>query len=452
MIHTYAWNPETPNLTDLNGRSTLQPTTQSPAHPPAKWAWCNRWEIGTAIAHTLITAGLASGIAFSLTLPSKANPLAPSLPSSPTNPTAAPPNPPTPTPIPLSTITRMSPYDSYILGIGDLLRLDVTTVPEYNGEYQLGPDGTVTFPIIGSFPAQGLTIKQFTEIITKRYNRILKRPELTLGLVGPRPLRIAVAGEVNRPGSYSVPFVGSVVGIPGAGGSTPVRSLNLVTVSSLLQTAGGITQLANVRRVQVRRLNPPISPELLEQEPQLRTSVTDATTYTVDLWAVLVDGDLQQDFILRDGDMVIVPKAEPMNLAELTKLGKANIAPAKIPIHVIGEVGSPGKVELPPNSPMNLALLAAGGFNIRANRGSVDFIRLNPDGTVSRRKIKVDLNKGINEQTNPPLQENDVIFVDRSGLTRYADNFEAVLSPMDNFFNFVNILRFFGIIRSDFRQ
>ncbi len=444
MIHKYSWNPETPNLPDRNGLITSKPTT--------KWVWCHPWDIGTAIANTMIITGVVSGIAISLAMPSRANPLAPTLPSSPTNPTAVSPNP-NVTPIPLSTATRMSPYDSYILGIGDLLRLDVTTVPEYNGEYQLGPDGRVTFPIIGSFPAQGLTLKQLTEIITKRYSRILKRPELTLGLVGPRPIRIAVAGEVNRPGSYSIPFVGSVVGVPGPGGTTPVRSLNLVTVSSVVQTAGGITQLANVRQVQVRRFSPPISQDLLAQEPQLSSSVTDSpTTYTVDLWAVLVNGDLQQDFILRDGDMVIVPKAEPINLAELTKLGKSSIAPAKIPIHVIGEVGTPGKIELPLNSPMNLALLAAGGFNIRANRNSVDFIRLNPDGTVSRRKIKVDLSKGMNEQTNPPLQENDVIFVDRSGLTRYADNFEAVLSPMDNFFNFINVLRFFNVINTNFRN
>jgi polysaccharide export outer membrane protein len=50
---------------------------------------------------------------------------------------------------------------------------------------------------------------------------------------------------------------------------------------------------------------------------------------------------------------------------------------------------------------LNQALLTAGGFNdARADRKAVDLIRLNPDGTVSKSKVKIDLAQGINEQNN----------------------------------------------------
>ena len=80
------------------------------------------------------------------------------------------------------------------------------------------------------------------------------------------------------------------------------------------------------------------------------------------------------------------------------------------------------RVKLQPNSSLNQALLAAGGFNdSRASRGSVDLIRLNSNGTVSKRPVKVDLAKGINEETNPILRNNDVVVVDRNGLARTGD-------------------------------
>jgi len=105
-------------------------------------------------------------------------------------------------------------------------------------------------------------------------------------------------------------------------------------------------------------------------------------------------------------------------------------------------VKQPGIVQVPPNTPMNQALLASGGFdNRRARKGRVQLIRLNPDGTVVRRDISVDFAQGINEQTNPAMRNNDIIVVGRSGLTSVTDTLGTVLSPI---FSLSNFLRIFG--------
>jgi polysaccharide export outer membrane protein len=91
---------------------------------------------------------------------------------------------------------------------------------------------------------------------------------------------------------------------------------------------------------------------------------------------------------------------------------------------------------------LNQALLAAGSFDqVRANKGSVDLIRLNPNGSVTKRAIGVDFAQGINEQNNPTLRNNDVIVVGRSGLASVGDSIGAVFNPL------APLLTLFGIFR-----
>jgi polysaccharide export outer membrane protein len=96
---------------------------------------------------------------------------------------------------------------------------------------------------------------------------------------------------------------------------------------------------------------------------------------------------------------------------------------------------------VPPNTPLNQAILAAGGFNVRARKRSVELIRLNPNGTVEKRAIEVDLAQGINSQGNPTLRNNDVVVVKRTAIASIGDTLGTVLNPLGSF---VNLLRLFG--------
>ena len=244
-----------------------------------------------------------------------------------------------------------------------------------------------------------------------------------------KPIGVVIVGEVNRPGPYTVfasdvrstnqqtelSFVsidqqqGAVVGLP--------------TITRALKIAGGITTEADIRRVQIRR----------------RVRGGNEQTILVNLWDLLQKGDATQDILLQEGDSVIIPTAATVDLAEVSQLATSSFSPNAISINIVGEVIRPGALLVRPSTSLHQALLTAGSFNqLRANKDKVELLRLNPNGTVSRRTIDVDFAQGLNPNNNPTLRNNDVILVARSGYTRVADNINSFLQPIAGVLNGVN--------------
>ncbi|MGL4500475.1 MAG: polysaccharide biosynthesis/export family protein [Planktothrix sp.] len=424
----------------------------------------------------------------------------------------------------------------YLLGVGDRLRVDVFGVERYGGEQSVLADGTISLQGIGPIQIVGLTLVETQKLITRLYSSILRQPIVTVNLTAPRPVQIAIAGEVYRPGSYNLAgdqqfarltqaikiaggltqaadlslvqlrrattqqpivtlnlaellaqgnlmqdpilrdgdsiFVPTMTGFnseqmrqiassslaappsqsiqvvivgavfrPGAyslsqqggatdttGGNTAVAvTTNLPTITRALQTAGGITNVADIRNIEVQRIT--------------RTGVQ---TTTVNLWELLQSGDINQDVFLQEGDTIIVPTADDIAATDLQKIASASFSPSTITVNVVGEVKSPGLIQIPPNRPLNQALLSAGGFeNTRANKRSVELIRLNPNGSVTRRTIDVDFELGNAQENNPVLHNNDVIIVRRSFVTRIGDGGSSLLQPIQNFFTFYRLFEVF---------
>ena len=236
-----------------------------------------------------------------------------------------------------------------------------------------------------------------------------------------QPIGVVIVGEVNRPGPYTVfasdvrstnqqtdlSFVsidqqqGAVVGLP--------------TITRALKIAGGITTEADIRRVQIRR----------------RVRGGNEQTIMVNLWDLLQKGDATQDILLQEGDSVIIPTAATVDLAEVSQLATSSFSPNAISINIVGEVIRPGALQVRPSTSLHQALLTAGSFNqLRANTDRVELLRLNPNGTVSRRTIEVDFAQGLNPNNNPTLRNNDVILVARSGYARVGDNINRFLQPI----------------------
>ncbi|MBD1827125.1 polysaccharide biosynthesis/export family protein [Microcoleus vaginatus GB1-A2] len=236
-----------------------------------------------------------------------------------------------------------------------------------------------------------------------------------------KPIGVVIVGEVNRPGPYTVfasdvrssnqqtelSFVsidqqqGAVVGLP--------------TITRALKIAGGITTEADIRRVQIRR----------------RVRGGNEQTIMVNLWDLLQKGDTTQDILLQEGDSVIIPSAATVDVAEVSQVANSSFSPNAISINIVGEVIRPGALQVRPSTSLHQALLTAGSFNqLRAKKDRVELLRLNPNGTVSRRTIEVDFAQGLNPDNNPTLRNSDVILVARSGYTRVADNINTFLQPI----------------------
>jgi polysaccharide biosynthesis/export protein len=426
----------------------------------------------------------------------------------------------------------VSEDDGYLLDAGDRLRIDFFSVPEFTGDYQVLPNGTVNFPQVGAISVQGRTLKQAAAAISARFDAILTRPIVTVSLTGARPVTVAIAGEVNRPGSYAVPTEGGMPRLtrvlqlaegvtqaadidrvqirrprPDSQGADEVITVSLTqllqtgdiqqdlrlrdgdsiliptnskvdlnamrrlasanfattttrpikiavvgevnrpgpytiaqtstseanmptlqatSVTRAIQTAGGITQTADIRNIQVRRL----------------TQSGEIQTIKVDFWRLLQSGDLRQDVPLQEGDTIDIPTASTFNDLEATRTASASFSANKININVVGEVGRPGILAVDPNTPLNQGLLAAGGFNDRARKGSVTLVRLNPNGTVTKRDISIDFAQGLNEQNNPALRNNDTLIVRKSALAGISTTIGSFLSP---FTGVLSIFRLLGL-------
>jgi polysaccharide biosynthesis/export protein len=328
------------------------------------------------------------------------------------------------TQIPPAQVPETLSEDTYLLGPGDQIGIDIFDVPEFsgaNGRYVVLVDGSINLPWVGRVLVQGLTLEQAADVLTQAYAPFIRDPLVNVSLTTARTLRVSVVGEVKRPGSYIISPEGEtnqiLVGDAAIGGGGAPSQWP--TVTQALQTAGGITQMANLRQIQIRRPMPNGAEQLI----------------SVNLWELLRTGQLNQDLTLRDKDVLIVPKAETLTSDEALLNGSASFAPETIRINVVGEVGAPGIVEVPPNTSLNQALLAAGGFDRRRARSSrVNLVRLNTDGTAVKRTVEIDLAAGINEENNPSLRDGDTIIVGRSNVTQFRDFLDDVFGPLDAVF------------------
>ena len=313
-----------------------------------------------------------------------------------------------------ATPLRLPSSFPYILGTGDVIDLDVFDVPEFSEvEYIIGVDGTINLPWVGSVYLEGLTFEGAGNYLEEVYSVYLNDPLIVVRLVNPRPLRISVVGEVNRPGSYTID---PVAGVPGDLGGDGISQWT--TAIQAIQQAGSLTQMADIRNIEIQR------GQILPGEESI---------ISVDLWEFLQTGSLAQDITLRDGDTVLVPTAPELPPEEILEVAAANFSPEFITTYVVGEVENPGMLDLPPNATLNQALLAAGGYaNDRAGR--VELIRVNQDGSVERRRVSADFDNPVNEETNPPLRNNDILFVRRSTLAGVVDIIDLVTGPIRNIF------------------
>lgn len=302
---------------------------------------------------------------------------------------------------------EFSVNSSYTLGAGDRLSLSFFNVPEYDGERQITVDGALNLPLVGKLSVAGLTLEAAAQSVSRAYAPYLRTPLVTINLVSPRPLQVGIAGEVNQPGSYKISLFD--------GDTDPNTALEWPTVIEAIQLAGGITNQADIRDVEIRRA----------------VGRDSAQTVRLNLWEVLTTGNVANDITLRHGDAISIPTATALTPGELTQLSAANFSPDSIQVTVVGEVPEPGALNIEPNAPLNQALLAAGGFDPqRADVETVELVRLNPDGTVSQRTIPVSFDQGINEETNPSLQDNDVVVVGRSGRAVFADTTTGIFGPI----------------------
>jgi polysaccharide biosynthesis/export protein len=121
----------------------------------------------------------------------------------------------------------------YRLGPGDQLRITVFNEADLTGQYIVGSQGTISYPLVGELRAAGLTVAEFSDSLRQALLQFIRQPNVSVEVANYRPFFIL--GEVQRPGTY--PYSASL------------------TVLNAVATAGGFTYRANQSRVFIRHAN-----------------------------------------------------------------------------------------------------------------------------------------------------------------------------------------------------
>ena len=129
----------------------------------------------------------------------------------------------------------------YSLSAGDHLRISVYNETALTGEFGVGSDGFISFPLIGNVPVAGKSVEQTQELIRAALaNGYVNNPRVTVEVISYRSYY--VLGEVLRPGEY--PFKSGLA------------------VDQAVAIAGGYSYRANHKVIFVKRGDDPVEKQV----------------------------------------------------------------------------------------------------------------------------------------------------------------------------------------------
>ena len=293
-----------------------------------------------------------------------------------------------PPPEPEKPEVASAPIPPYRLNIGDVLEISVLDEPEMTRDVKIIPDGTVTYLLVGTVPAQGKTIQEFRNDLTKALEEYYVSPYvsvLTKELFIPpeEEKRIAILGAVKSSGNYTWHKGDRVLDI-------------LAEAGGLLytQTEFGSRTTANLKASYLSR---------------------DGKLVDVDFFRLLQLGDMEQNIKLDPGDFIYIANSDDANII------------------IMGEVQSPKIIPYTRDISLIEALSMSGGFTKEAYQSRVVILRTFEDDT---KYVEINVNDLLHgrDVRNIQLEGGDIIFVPEQGISEYAryarfitDMFEVVI-------------------------
>ena len=248
----------------------------------------------------------------------------------------------------------------YILGAGDVLRVNVYDHPDLSQEVTLDADGSFQYPLIGHVQTAGLTGRQVEDLIAKRLaTGYLVSPQVAVTVTQYKSQRVYVMGAVKTPGPYPLQHQATLLEmLSAAGGPTPDAGFEVL----LVRATDNQTMASGNRAASSAPAGQPLVRVQLEQ---------------------LLAGGVPQRVPLQHGDVIYVP--------------------ASAFIYVTGEIQHPNRYRLERDTTVFKAITLAGGFTKFAAKK-----------TVLVQRVVVGQRQDFRASLDDLLQAEDVVVVPAS--------------------------------------
>jgi polysaccharide biosynthesis/export protein len=226
----------------------------------------------------------------------------------------------------------------YLVGPGDNIKVQL--YGKENKEYDLtiNREGVIQFPELGPISVMGLTFAELRDAVSQRIAQQMIGIESNISMGELRSIRIFVAGDAYKPGSYTVS--------------------SLSTMTQALFVAGGVNEIGSLRNVQLKRNGKLVG--------------------SLDLYDLLLRGDASGDKPLQAGDVVFIPAVGGL-------------------VSVTGEVRRPAVYEIKPNETMGDIIAMAAGLKPGAYPKSSSIERYNDRALKSI--VNVDFTSATGQNT-----------------------------------------------------
>ena len=236
---------------------------------------------------------------------------------------------------------------NYVLGPGDVIRLQVWGQLNFSRQLTVDRGGSVYLPEAGTVHVAGLDFAQTQDALKAAIGRVYHNFEMALNLGELRSIQVFVVGQARRPGSYMIS--------------------SLSTLVNAVFASGGPNARGSLRRIQLKR--------------------ADRLVSELDLYEFLLDGDKSHDAPLLPGDVIVIPPVGPQAA-------------------ISGSVSDAAIYELKGKTTLERALAFAGGLSPMAALRHVSIERVESAAAVQTLDVTLDA-QGIQTE----LHNGDIVQV-----------------------------------------
>jgi protein involved in polysaccharide export with SLBB domain len=241
----------------------------------------------------------------------------------------------------------------YKMGPGDSVKVQLYGKESGSFELAVNNEGNVDIPDLGPIGVLGLSYEEVKNVIVEKYNqqKIGVQAFVTMGQL--KTIQVFLVGEVFRPGTLTLN--------------------SLATITTALFDGGGVSEIGSLRNIQLKRNGRTIS--------------------TLDLYDLVVYGDIGSDIRLQQGDVIFVPTVRKI-------------------VSIDGEVRRPAIYEVKADESFKDLLNLAGGVLPNANSTAIQLVRNDPKQGLQI--FSIDANNQTDISTK--LTNGDFISVTKSNL------------------------------------